>query len=203
MSIEFIYPEFEVIRNENRCITCRICQQQCANGVHSYNSETKQMVCDESNCVNCQRCVSFCPTRALKIVKSDCSLRENANWSENMMKEIYKQANSGGVLLSSMGNPNPLPVYWDRILINASQVTNPPIDPLREPMETRIYLGKKPEQVHRMADGSLDCELPPLSVIMRTNHWLSLQKSLGFYIIQEKVVSMKIFIAMEKTPLYR
>lgn len=76
------------------------------------------------------------------------------------MKEIYKQANSGGVLLSSMGNPNPLPVYWDRILINASQVTNPPIDPLREPMETRIYLGKKPEQVHRMADGSLDCELP-------------------------------------------
>ena len=92
MSIEFIYPEFEVIRNENRCITCRICQQQCANGVHSYNSETKQMVCDESNCVNCQRCVSFCPTRALKIVKSDCSLRENANWSENMMKEIYKQA---------------------------------------------------------------------------------------------------------------
>ena len=53
MSIEFIYPEFEVIRNENRCITCRICQQQCANGVHSYNSETKQMVCDESNCVNC------------------------------------------------------------------------------------------------------------------------------------------------------
>ena len=66
MSIEFIYPEFEVIRNENRCITCRICQQQCANGVHSYNSETKQMVCDESNCVNCQRCVSFCPTRAFK-----------------------------------------------------------------------------------------------------------------------------------------
>lgn len=135
MSIEFIYPEFEVIRNENRCITCRICQQQCANGVHSYNSETKQMVCDESNCVNCQRCVSFCPTRALKTLKSDCSLRENANWSENMMKEIYKQANSGGVLLSSMGNPNPLPVYWGSHLNHVSQVTNPPIDPLRELME--------------------------------------------------------------------
>ena len=28
-------------------------------------------------------------------------------------------------------------------------------------------------------------------------------KELGIYIIQEKVVSMKIFIAMEKTPLYR
>ena len=105
--------------------------------------------------------VSFCPTRALKIVKSDCSFRENANWSETTMKEIYKQANSGGVLLSSMGNPNPLPVYWDRILINASQVTNPPIDPLREPMETRVYLGKKSEKIRRLPDGTLDCELPP------------------------------------------
>ena len=161
MSIEFIYPEFEVIRNESRCISCRICQQQCANGVHFYNIETKRMDCNESKCVNCHRCVSFCPTRALKIVKSDCSFRENANWSETTVKEIYKQANSGGVLLSSMGNPGPLPVYWDRILINASQVTNPPIDPLREPMETRVYLGKKPEEIHRLPDGTLDCELPP------------------------------------------
>ena len=73
MSIAFIYPEFEVIRNENRCISCRICVQQCANGVHSYNSETKRMECDESKCVNCHRCVAFCPTRALKIIKSDCT----------------------------------------------------------------------------------------------------------------------------------
>ena len=143
MSVEFIYPEFEVIRNENRCIACRVCERQCANEVHSYDEEHKIMKCDESKCVNCQRCVSLCPTRALKIVKSDCTLRENANWSNDTIKEIYKQANSGGVLLSSMGNPKPLPVYWDKILINASQVTNPSIDPLREPMETRVYLGKE------------------------------------------------------------
>ncbi|KAI4452169.1 hypothetical protein C823_006751 [Eubacterium plexicaudatum ASF492] len=119
------------------------------------------MTCDESKCVNCHRCVSFCPTRALKIVKSDCTLRENANWSTQTVNEIYKQANSGGVLLSSMGNPAPLPVYWDKILINASQVTNPSIDPLREPMETRVYLGKKPSKVQRLKDGTLDCTLPP------------------------------------------
>ena len=161
MSIEFIYPEFEVIRNENRCIACRVCERQCANEVHSYDEEHKIMKCDESKCVNCQRCVSLCPTRALKIVKSDCTLRENANWSNDTIKEIYKQANSGGVLLSSMGNPKPLPVYWDNILINASQVTNPSIDPLREPMETRVYLGKKPRTVSRTEDGKLDCKLPP------------------------------------------
>ena len=161
MSVEFIYPEFEVIRNENRCIACRVCERQCANEVHSYDEEHKIMKCDESKCVNCQRCVSLCPTRALKIVKSDCTLRENANWSNDTIKEIYKQANSGGVLLSSMGNPKPLPVYWDKILINASQVTNPSIDPLREPMETRVYLGKKPQKVSRTEDGKLDCRLPP------------------------------------------
>ncbi|MBQ4369592.1 MAG: 4Fe-4S binding protein, partial [Oscillospiraceae bacterium] len=161
MGVDFIYPEFEVIRNESRCIACRVCERQCSNEVHSYSPERGLMISDESKCVNCQRCVSLCPTRALKIIKSDCTLRENANWQNDTIKEIYKQASSGGVLLSSMGNPKPLPVYWDRILINASQVTNPPIDPLREPMETRVSLGKKPEKIERDAAGNIICDLPP------------------------------------------
>src|SRR5699024_359116 len=77
------------------------------------------------------------------------------------ISEIYRQAGSGGVLLSSMGNPKPFPVYWDKILINASQVTNPSIDPLREPMETKVFLGKKPEKIERGADGKLKNNLTP------------------------------------------
>ena len=161
MGIEYIYPEFEVVRNESRCIRCRVCEKQCANEVHSYDKNSNIMLSDESKCVDCQRCVCMCPTRALKIVKSDCCLRENANWDVDTIKEVYKQADSGGVLLSSMGNPKPLPVYWDKILINASQVTNPPIDPLREPMETRVFLGKRPSAVERDGDGRLKCQLPP------------------------------------------
>ena len=161
MAIEYIYPEFEVVRNESRCVACRACERQCANEVHYFDAERGIMMSDESKCVNCQRCVSLCPTRALKIVKSDCTLRENANWQNDTIKEIYKQAGSGGVLLSSMGNPKPLPVYWDKILINASQVTNPPIDPLREPMETRVFLGKRPENIRRDENGDLVCDLPP------------------------------------------
>ena len=161
MGIEYIYPEFEVVRNYDRCIACRVCERQCANEVHIYSPERGRMISDESKCVDCQRCVSLCPTRALKIVKSDCSLRENANWQQDTIKEIYKQASSGGVLLSSMGNPKPLPVYWDKILINASQVTNPSIDPLREPMETRVSLGKKPDKIVRGKNKKIVCELPP------------------------------------------
>ncbi|MBP5255369.1 MAG: 4Fe-4S binding protein, partial [Lachnospiraceae bacterium] len=161
MGVEYISPEYEVVRNENRCIACRVCERQCANEVHRYSAERGIMMSDETRCVNCQRCVSLCPTRALKIVQSDCRLRENANWQQDTIREIYKQASSGGVLLSSMGNPRNFPVYWDRILINASQVTNPPIDPLREPMETHVSLGKKPDRILRDAQGQLVTDLPP------------------------------------------
>ena len=161
MGIDYIYPQFEVIRCAERCTNCRICERQCANGVHRFDAERKTMVSDESKCVNCQRCVCFCPTHALKIQRSSCALRENDNWDEETVKELYRQAGSGGVLLSSMGNPKHFPVYWDKILINASQVTNPPIDPLREPMETRVFLGRKPEHMRREPDGRLNCDLPP------------------------------------------
>ena len=110
MAVNFIYPEFEVERNKDRCIACRVCERQCANEVHYFSDEYGMMLSDESKCVNCQRCVAFCPTRALKIVKNTCSFRENANWQSDTINEIYKQASSGGVLLSSMGNPKPLPV---------------------------------------------------------------------------------------------
>ena len=161
MGIDYIYPQFEVIRRAERCTNCRICERQCANGVHRFDAERKTMVSDESKCVNCQRCVCFCPAHALKIQRSSCALRENDNWDEETVKELYRQAGSGGVLLSSMGNPKRFPVYWDKILINASQVTNPPIDPLREPMETRVFLGRKPERMRREPDGRLNCDLPP------------------------------------------
>ena len=161
MGIAYIQPEFDVVRNENRCIACRVCERQCANEVHRYDAERGIMLSDEAKCVDCQRCVSLCPTHALKIVKNQNALRENANWGSDAIREVYKQAASGGVLLSSMGNPKPLPVYWDKMLINASQVTNPPIDPLREPMETKVFLGKKPDRIKRKADGTLDTDLPP------------------------------------------
>ena len=161
MAINFLYPDYEVVRNYDRCIACRVCERQCANEVHQYDPDTGRMMADESKCVNCHRCVSLCPTRALKIVKTDHTFKENANWSGRTIQEIYRQAGSGGVLLSSMGNPKEYPVYWDKILINASQVTNPSIDPLREPMETRVYLGKKPDHVERDRNGKILNNLTP------------------------------------------
>lgn len=157
----FIPAEYEVVRRFDLCTNCRLCEKQCANGVHRYDEKSGAMVADSQSCVNCHRCVCLCPAHALKIVKSADTYRVNFNWSGQSMNEIYRQANSGGVLLSSMGNPNDYPVYFDKILINASQVTNPPIDPLREPMETVVYLGKKDAEIRRDNQGRLIDTLAP------------------------------------------
>ena len=85
-------------------------------------------------------------------------------------------------------------------MINASQVTNPPIDPTGT-YGNQSLSWKKPEQVHRLADGTLDCALPPQlelsmpvmfsamndcpSAIMHTNLWLLPQQSLESFIIPE------------------
>lgn len=154
-------PLFEVIRDPNRCVKCRVCERQCANEVHFYDPDLDKMCVNEMNCVDCQRCVALCPTRALKIKPNENQFKPNANWSMETMTEVYKQAESGGVLLSSMGNPKPFPVYWDKILLNASQVTNPPIDPLREPMETKVFLGKKHSHITFDENGEVNTKSTP------------------------------------------
>ncbi len=161
MPVSYFYPEFAPRRDNERCTKCQICIHECANGVHAYDGEHDRLIIDESLCVNCHRCVAMCPAHALRIVKTDDVFRDNCNWTGNTIQEISRQADSGGVLLSSMGNPTNKLVYWDSILVNASQVTNPPIDPLREPMETRTFLGSKPTRITRNPDGSINTKLPP------------------------------------------
>jgi ferredoxin len=107
----------------------------------------------EENCVNCQRCVTFCPTHAITIRKNPNANRDNANWTLEAIRDLKRQSESGAVILTGMGCDKPNYTYWDRLLLNASQVTNPSIDPLREPMEIRTYLGAKPDKLDLMSNG--------------------------------------------------
>ena len=97
--------------------------------------------------MGCHRCATLCPTGAIQIKNAPLEFRANSSWTPGLLRDAYKQAESSGVLLSGMGNPQPYPIYWDHMLLNASQVTNPSIDPLREPMELLTYLGRKPDSV--------------------------------------------------------
>jgi glutamate synthase domain-containing protein 2 len=147
MMITFNTPEFLIERNKERCIDCQVCVRQCANGAHYFDDEDGLVESSDIKCVNCHRCVCLCPTNALIVRRFPLEFRENSNWTPAVMRGIYKQAETGGILLTGMGNDRPYPIYWDRMLLNASQVTNPSIDPLREPMELKTFIGRKPEKL--------------------------------------------------------
>lgn len=142
--LERTLPRYKVVRDRDECIECDICVDACANGVHAVSKKTGKLRAKHDVCVNCQRCVFECPTHAITIQDWPHALTGSANWTQDDVLEIAQQARTGAVLLSSMGNPKPHPIYWDKLLLNASQVTNPSIDPLREPMETRVFLGSRP-----------------------------------------------------------
>ncbi|MBN1345632.1 MAG: alpha-hydroxy-acid oxidizing protein [Phycisphaerae bacterium] len=142
-----VQSDFVVERDPAKCIQCEVCVRQCANDVHEYDPDDKCVSSNSATCVGCHRCATLCPAGAITIRNAPNDFRPNSSWTGEMLRDAYKQAESGGVLLSGMGNPQPYPVYWDHMLLNASQVTNPSIDPLREPMELLTYLGRKPDKV--------------------------------------------------------
>jgi glutamate synthase domain-containing protein 2 len=156
----YLPPRFVVERDDSRCIRCEVCVNQCTFDVHSYDAEDDEIISHEENCVGCHRCVLFCPTKALTIRRNPLDYRENYNWRPEVIEDIIKQSETGGVLLTGMGSDRGYPIYWDHILLNASQVTNPSIDPLREPMELTTYLGQKPDRVEFGLEG-LKTELAP------------------------------------------
>ncbi|MGE5415642.1 MAG: glutamate synthase-related protein [Acidobacteriota bacterium] len=137
-------PMFEIIRDPARCVECEVCVNQCANECHLIDPTDGTIYSDEQGCVGCIRCVNMCPTNALRIIPFRSKPRAHALWTDNALHEIYLQADTGGILLAGMGNNRDPRVYWDHLLLNASQVTNPSIDPLREPMEVKTFLGRKP-----------------------------------------------------------
>ncbi len=141
------YNDFVIERDPNKCIHCQVCVRQCSYEAHIYDDSSEKVGSDEMKCVGCHRCEVLCPTGALVIKQNQSEFRENALWTPWFIKNINKQADTGGVLLTGMGNPYPYPVYWDHMVLDASQVTNPSIDPLREPMELRTYLGAKPDAI--------------------------------------------------------
>ena len=160
MSLDYSTPEFLIERNRDKCIDCKVCVNQCANEAHIYDEEEGKVVSDDLQCVNCHRCVTLCPTKALSVRRYPLEYKANANWTAHAINMIYKQAATGGILLAGMGTDKPYPIYWDHLLLNASQVTNPSIDPLREPMELKTFLGRKPENL-KIENGRLTEPLPP------------------------------------------
>ena len=157
----YLPPKFLVERDLERCIKCEVCVNQCSFDNHYYDAEDDEVKTRTENCVGCHRCVTFCPTGALTVRRNPLEYRDNYNWRPEYIEDIIKQAETGGVLLTGMGNDKGQRIYWDHLVLNASQVTNPSIDPLREPMELTTFLGGKPDRLELDSDLNLKTKLTP------------------------------------------
>ncbi|MCM8762598.1 MAG: glutamate synthase-related protein [Candidatus Omnitrophica bacterium] len=139
--------EFIIERDERRWIKCQACVRVCASDVHSYDDESQELLSDNSRCVGCHFCEDICPTGALTIKRNPSATKDNAHWTRDYIYRIVKQSTTGGILLTGMGNDKQYKNYFEHMVLNAAQVTNPSIDPLREPMELRTFIGRRPDRI--------------------------------------------------------
>ncbi len=156
----YMPPTFTVIRDDDRCIRCKACVEQCSFDATFYDEEEDKVWNWDANCVGCNRCAAICPVEAITVKKRDYPYRPHYSW-EAHVEGLKKRAIFGGTPIVSMGNDRPYKIYWDHMLLNASQVTNPSIDPLREPMELRTFLGKKEHSLSFDENGELKTTLSP------------------------------------------
>ena len=61
----FVFPEFQITRDEEKCDQCLGCERQYAFGTHTYDPVADQLMSNESKCAGCQECVIFCPKNAI------------------------------------------------------------------------------------------------------------------------------------------
>lgn len=165
--------EFRVIRDYEKCNVCRLCEKLCVHGVHIYKNEISKMIAEEWKCVGCHFCEELCPVRAIYIEPNRSAIKDNLHWSTRDVYNVVMQSESGGVLLSSMGSDRLHRDYFSHIVLNAAQVTNPSIDPLREPVELKTFIGKKPARLHFAGGGSVfkpSVSLGPLLELETPHH---------------------------------
>ena len=160
------YPEYYVERDNDRCIRCLVCVRQCPYDSTFYDPARGVVYNRDENCVNCRRCEFMCPTNAIRILPWGVGPRQHGHWDRKTIRAIYRQADTGAASLTGFGNDREYVSYFDRIVLDASQVTNPSIDPLREPMELRTFIGAKPDRWNPDGDGgagsqpNLEIEVP-------------------------------------------
>ncbi|MFX0188936.1 MAG: glutamate synthase-related protein [Candidatus Hodarchaeota archaeon] len=165
MSVSHIVPTyFRVNIDRDYCKKCKRCVQHCSYGALSFNGE--RIIADDTKCIACQRCVTMCPGKAIQVVQNESYLPPHGHYTRRIRNIIWAQSGNGGVLLSATGNDRPIRTIFDDLLLDACQVTNPAIDPLRETIETKVFFGRKPSKLEFLMD-----EKDPAKVSLKTEFY--------------------------------
>ena len=157
MTIGSTPPRYRISVDRDQCMLCERCITECPYGVFRRNGE--RIAVNSRQCTACHRCIAMCPRDAIDLEEQPVDYRSHPVWTRGVREAIYNQARTGRIILAGMGNAGDYPVIFDRLVLDACQVTNPSIDPLREPMELRTYLGKKPSRLEIRNVGGDDVEL--------------------------------------------
>lgn len=161
MTIGSVPVRFRISVDQRRCMLCGRCVENCPYDVFRKENDTIHV--NSRKCVACHRCIAMCPRDAISIKECPVDYRSHPVWTEEAREAIYNQARTGKIILAGMGNAKPYPIIFDRLVLDACQVTNPSIDPLREPMELRTYIGKKPKKLDFKGDGDCQSLVTPLA----------------------------------------
>ncbi|MBE0465778.1 MAG: IMP dehydrogenase [Candidatus Desulforudis sp.] len=183
----YLPPEYIVHIDQDRCRRCGECVRTCAFGTLRFehgawrqamsvfqhgrddlervfdrirDNVPDRVAADNKKCVQCHYCVAHCPEGAISIQPNPLAYRGNHHWEPHHLKNIWLQAETGGMVLTGSGNDKAYFSYFDHMVLDACQVTNPSIDPLREPMELRTYLGSLPD--------ALEFESGPEGPVLKT-----------------------------------
>ncbi|MDD1719062.1 MAG: 4Fe-4S binding protein, partial [Methanoregulaceae archaeon] len=156
MSIGSVPVRYQIGVDPDQCMVCGRCVENCPYKVFRLHEDRIKV--NSRQCVACHRCIAMCPRDAISLTEHPVDYRSHPLWTRETREAIYNQARTGKIILSGMGNARPYPVIFDQLVLDACQVTNPSIDPLREPMELRTHIGKKPSQLEFTGEGD-DVEL--------------------------------------------
>ncbi|MBN2109986.1 MAG: IMP dehydrogenase [Methanosarcinaceae archaeon] len=162
MSLGSVPLKYRISIDRDQCMKCMRCVDNCSYGV--FRVEDDKILIDSRKCTACHRCISMCPRDAITLQERPVDYRSHPLWTVEAREDIINQARTGKIILAGMGNALDYPVIFDRLVLDACQVTNPSIDPLREPMELRTYIGKKPSKLDftkNNADVELKTKLTP------------------------------------------
>ena len=116
------------------------------------------VVASQTSCVGCGNCVDVCPAAAIQVAGTS-DLEDRGIWSRSVVHEIWQKAESGEYIVRGTGATRPVP-HFDEFVILPAQTSRPPIDKYREPCNTRVVIGD------RYAEEPLVLETPIIAAAM-------------------------------------
>jgi len=116
------------------------------------------VICDSNLCTDCNKCITICPTQALRYpneVESATTSIAGSNgggptgarltgggWNSSTVREIQEKARTGKHIVRGCGTTRKLPTFDDLVLLSAG-LSRMPVDTYREDAVTRTVLGAR------------------------------------------------------------